>query len=310
MSSFLPGLDQLVSGQKELSYVNNPIITSAIFTCSNAELGCKGPQTDSAVRQALYAGIDRAQLNQLAGGGFAGVGSPTLLLPGRDDKWIADRANKTLPQGPDVAKANAALDAAGWVPGADGIRVKDGQRLSMTIQTVTGYSDFISLNETMAQQLKPVGIELKPTQLAYNEATNNEGQGTFQLALESFALGASSDPYFQYNRFLNSANTTKVGTNATGGNIARYSNPTVDKAINTASETKDEAAQVQQYGIVQRQILQDLPYIPIYVNSTLTEFNNSRATGWPTKDNPYAFPASWKSWDNGVVLSTIKPAGQ
>jgi peptide/nickel transport system substrate-binding protein len=53
--------------------------------------------------------------------------------------------------------------------------------------------------------------------------------------------------------------------------------------------------------------VRDLPYIPIYVNSTLTEFNTTNATGWPTNDNKYAFPASWKSWDNGIVLKELKP---
>ena len=51
-----------------------------------------------------------------------------------------------------------------------------------------------------------------------------------------------------------------------------------------------------------------MPYIPIYVNSSLTEFNTSRATGWPSESNLYAFPEPWKAWDNGIVLKTIRPA--
>jgi peptide/nickel transport system substrate-binding protein len=39
----------------------------------------------------------------------------------------------------------------------------------------------------------------------------------------------------------------------------------------------------------------------------LTEFNTSRATGWPTDDDKYAMPASWKAWDNGIVLKSITP---
>ena len=55
-------------------------------------------------------------------------------------------------------------------------------------------------------------------------------------------------------------------------------------------------------------IADQLPYIPVYVNSMLTEFNTSRATGWPTKDNTYVLPAAWKEWDAGIVLKTITPA--
>jgi peptide/nickel transport system substrate-binding protein len=309
MSAFLPGLEQILKGHKELTYVNTPALTTSVYTCSNAALGCTGPQTDVAVRQAIYWAINRDQLNKLAGGGFAATGSPTMLLPDRDQKWIADPANLRTPATPDVAKANQLLDAAGWVKGTDGIRSRGGKRLTLTIQTVTGWSDYISLNDAMTQELKQIGIELKPAQLAYNEWSNNEVQGKFQLSLDSIGLGASSNPYFTYNPHYSTTATAKVGQAAgNSGNYARYSNPVVDQAIAAAGATNDPAAQKQQYAIVQQQIIKDLPYIPIYVNSTLTEFNTSRATGWPTNDDKYAFPASWKSWDNGIVLTNLTPA--
>ena len=60
-------------------------------------------------------------------------------------------------------------------------------------------------------------------------------------------------------------------------------------------------------GIVAKKNVQDLPYMPRYVNSKLTECNTTNATGWPTNDNKYAFPASWKNWDNGIGLKELKP---
>lgn len=309
MSAFLPGLDQLLKNQKNLTYVNTPALTTSIFTCAGADYGCKGPQTDPAVRQAIYYALNRDQLNKLAGGGFAQTGSPTMLLPERDKDWIADQANLTTPGGPDVAKANQILDAAGWVKGGDGIRSKGGQRASMTIQTVTGWSDYISLNDAMTQELKEVGIELKPTQLAWQEWNNNQIQGKYQLSLDSIGLGASTNPYFTYQPKYGSATTSKVGTPAgLSGNYARYKNAKVDAAIAVAAATNDEATQKAQYAIIQQEVVKDLPYIPIYVNSMLTEFNTSHATGWPSNDNKYALPASWKQWDNGIVLLNLKPA--
>ncbi|GGN45687.1 peptide/nickel transport system substrate-binding protein [Actinoplanes campanulatus] len=309
MSSYLPGLDQLLKNHKDLSYVNTPTMTTSIFTCAGAEYGCKGPQTDPAVRQAIYHAINRDQLNKLAGGGYAATASPTMLLPERDQKWIADPSQQAIPGTGDAAKANQILDAAGWAKGADGIRAKGGERLSMTIQTVSGWSDYISLNDTMAQQLKEVGIELKPTQLSWNEWNNNQVQGRYQLSLDSIGLGANSNPYHIYQPKYASGTTAKVGESArTSGNFARYHNDTVDKAIAVAAGTNDEAAQKEQYKAIQTEIVRDLPYIPIYVNSLLTEFNTSRATGWPSNDNKYALPASWKIWDNGIVLANITPA--
>ena len=309
MSAFLPNLNDLLNNHKNLSYVNTPALTASIYTCSNAALGCTGPQTDVAVRQAIYQALDRTQINKLAGGGFAGEASPTLLLPDRDAGWISNSANVKIPQAADTSKAMATLEAAGYVKGADGFYAKGGNRLSLTVQVVTGWSDFISAIDVMTTELQAVGIELKSTQVAWNEWNNNETKGTFQLSLDSIGLGASSNPYYTYQPRYNSVNTAVVGTAAsTSGNYARYSNPKVDAALTTAAATNDKATQQAQYKIVQDEIVRDLPYIPIYVNSTLTEFNLDNATGWPSNDNKYAFAASWKSWDNGIVLKELKPA--
>jgi peptide/nickel transport system substrate-binding protein len=308
MSAFLPNLNQLIGSNKKLTYVNTPALTASLFTCANAAMGCTGPQTDPAVRQAIYYGIDRTQLNKLAGGGFAAPASPTMLLPDRDASWIADPNNVTAPQTADVAKATSILTAAGYTKGSDGIFAKNGQRVSLTVQVVAGWSDFISAISVMTTELKAVGIELKSTQLAYNAWNSNETTGKFQLSMDSIGLGASDNPYFTYQPRYTSSNSAKVGQIApTSGNYSRYANPKVDAAMVAAAATNDETVQKQQYAIAEAEVVRDLPYIPIYVNSMLTEFNTTNASGWPTNDNKFALPASWKSWDNGIVLKSLTP---
>jgi peptide/nickel transport system substrate-binding protein len=308
-SAYLPGIDNIIKSGKNLSYVNTPVMTTLIVTCSNAALGCTGPQTDPAVRKAIYLAMNREQLAKLAGGGVAGVGSPTLLLPDRDRDWIADAGSATLPQSADAAAANKTLDAAGWTKGSDGVRTKGGKRLSLTIQTVTGWSDYISINDTLKQQLSAIGIELNPSQVSWNEWNAAQTDGKFQLSLDSVGLGASTNPYFTYDGKLATVNTAPVGKTATAGNFARFSNPAVDAALTAAAGTADKAVQKAEFAKIQAVIADQLPYIPIYVNSMLTEFNTSRATGWPTKDNMYVLPAAWKAWDAGIVLKTITPVG-
>ncbi|HET6743630.1 MAG TPA: ABC transporter substrate-binding protein [Kribbella sp.] len=307
-SAYLPGIDNIMKSGKNLTYVNTPVMTTVLVTCSNSALGCTGPQTDPAVRKAISLAMNREQLAKLAGGGVAGVGSPTLLLPGRDDQWIADAGTAKLPQSADADAANKLLDSAGWAKGSDGIRTKDGKRLSLTVQTVTGWSDYILINDTLKQQLATVGIELKPSQVSWNEWNAAQTNGKFQLSLDSVGLGASTNPYFTYNSKLATTNTAQVGKSASAGNQARFSNPAVDAALTAAAGTTDPAAQKAEYAKIQTIIADQLPYVPVYVNSMLTEFNTSRATGWPTKDNLYVLPAAWKAWDAGIVLKTIKPA--
>src|SRR5262249_2525435 len=61
--------------------------------------------------------------------------------------------------GPDAAKA--LLDAAGWVPGSDGIRVKNGHRLTLRISTSPGRA-YREISEALARAAwQAIGVELK-----------------------------------------------------------------------------------------------------------------------------------------------------
>ncbi|WP_424986020.1 peptide ABC transporter substrate-binding protein [Microbulbifer sp. S227A] len=85
---------------------------------------------DKAVRQALSMAIDRALLTEIGYGDFGKLTCNVLPAPA----IYASTANDScLVQ--DIDGANKLLDEAGWAPGADGIRAKDGVRLSILFQT-------------------------------------------------------------------------------------------------------------------------------------------------------------------------------
>ncbi|MFN3293946.1 MAG: peptide ABC transporter substrate-binding protein, partial [Gemmobacter sp.] len=87
--------------------------------------------SDPAVRKALSMAIDRELLVEV---GYGRAGRPTCdLVPGPE--LYAAKNTSCLQQ--DIAGANKLLDEAGWVKGADGVRAKDGVRLSMLYQTST-----------------------------------------------------------------------------------------------------------------------------------------------------------------------------
>jgi len=88
--------------------------------------------TDINVRKAMSMSVDRELLNEV---GYGPAGRPTCnVLPGPE--IYASTANDgCLTQ--DIEGAKALLDAAGWEVGSDGVRVKDGVRLSVLYQTST-----------------------------------------------------------------------------------------------------------------------------------------------------------------------------
>ena len=311
MGSFWPGLDASIKGTNgQLGYVNTPQATTSLFACANADLGCKGPQTDPAVRLAMYYAMDRTQLNTQALEGFGKPASPTLLLNWVNKDQITDPSYMEVPQTPDVAKAKSLLEGAGWAMGSDGYYAKGGKTLELTVTDVSGWSDYNTACQLLAGQFKTAGIKLVVNHVAQNQWTQAEVSGDYQLSLNSVNMGASSDPYNQYNAYLNSKNTAKAGT-AASTNTTRFSNPDVDKAIQTLASTNDPATKTAQYKTIQDILIKDMPIIPIYVNQAVTEFSNARITGWPAEGNLYVFPEPWGgNWGTGILLKTVRPVAK
>src|SRR5699024_9875145 len=62
----------------------------------------------------------------------------------------------------DLAKAKQLLDGAGWVPGGDGIRAKDGKPLEFTfIYPQAGGDSLAAAAELLGQMWKELGVSTK-----------------------------------------------------------------------------------------------------------------------------------------------------
>ncbi len=128
---------------------------------------------DLRVRQAVAHAIDRATIVDNVWKGNAEVMHtviPAAVL-GRHASLV-----KGYPY--DKAQSRRLLDEAGWAPGPDGIRVKAGRRLQLTLE-VSGNELQRPAPELVQSQLKEVGIDVKldvPTSAAYFDMLE-QGQG-------------------------------------------------------------------------------------------------------------------------------------
>ena len=68
----------------------------------------------------------------------------------------------------DLDKAKVILDEAGWTAGDDGIRVKDGVRAVLPINYPASDSSRQALSMTLAELLKPLGIEASAKGLSWD----------------------------------------------------------------------------------------------------------------------------------------------
>ncbi|MCZ0983327.1 ABC transporter substrate-binding protein [Streptomyces diastatochromogenes] len=114
---------------------------------------------DVRVRRAAGFAIDR---RQIAAAVFPTGTRPAASVlsrttPGHED-LSADLAF-------DPEKARSLLSEAGWLPGGDGIRRKDGAVLSLTVVSFSGAGPQRTALELVQQQLRDVGIGLRIRQL-------------------------------------------------------------------------------------------------------------------------------------------------
>ena len=107
---------------------------------------------DIAVRRAINIGIDREEMITNVLGGY---GTPAYSVC---DKMPWYNSEAQVSYDPDGAKQ--LLEDAGWVPGADGIREKDGVRAAFTVMYNPGDSVRQALAEDLANQCAELGIEV------------------------------------------------------------------------------------------------------------------------------------------------------
>lgn len=305
MSAIFPNMDQVLSGYPDIATVDVPSSQMAFMTCSNADLGCTGPITDPAVRKAIYYALDRDQINKLALNDQYSELAGSLYPYGQFTKYMSeDVPDSPIPGEARVDEATKILEDAGYTKGDDGIYQKDGVKLSIGVAVQSDYSDWINTINVAAQQLKEAGIEIHADQMSSNEWTQAMQQGEFEMSVYGLWV-AGAEPWMFYNQFYATNSTAPVGESA-WPNYARYSNQTVDDALNVINGTTDVNVKTKEYEKIQNQVFQDMPYIPILRQSGLTEMWTDKVTGWPTNDNVYANPQTWANPDLGIVLKNLK----
>jgi peptide/nickel transport system substrate-binding protein len=116
------------------------------------------PAHDPAVRKALTQAVN---LKELAGIAASGTGRPATGLVSEPRPCPGDTVTGHVPAF-DPAAASAALDAAGWKAGADGVRVKDGERLTLRLMYGTTRGPGVqAAAEYLAAAWKKAGADVK-----------------------------------------------------------------------------------------------------------------------------------------------------
>ncbi len=297
-----------VTSTGAISTMNQQQDPTVITTCADASKGCKGAQTDPAVRQALNLAIDRSAIGEKAFAGLVGQSSPAFVLLPRDQKWLTDQSLAASPQSPNITAAQQILEAAGYTKDAKGYYGKDGKEIDLDLFSPDGWTDYNDAAKLVAESAGKAGIKITARTVSEAEYWTPVTNGDFQLAMYGLTQSVVADPFSNYDQYFSGQSTAKVGDAPTRGqNYSRYSNATVDAAIEAAAATNDEAVKKGEYAKIQAQISTDLPYIPVVLNASQAFFNTKNFTGWPTDTNLYADPLPYLSVAPAIVLLNLKP---
>lgn len=235
---------------------------------------------DVRVRRALLVAVDRDAISRTILDGLA----PVAHGPVQPVSWAYDDSIVRWPF--DVARARAMLDSAGWVPGADGIRMKDGAPLRFTLMTQTGFVVRENVAQVLQRQWKEVGADVRIELVDGTAISTKWFSGAFDAMLHWWQMPADPDllTFFAADR-----------TPPAGRNINYFEDAELTKLLVAADREVDQPKRRALLVPAQRRIAELVPEIWLYnvtrldaVPSTLTGFK-----GNPTNTGIFWNVAEW-----------------
>jgi peptide/nickel transport system substrate-binding protein len=235
---------------------------------------------DVRVRLAIAEGVDWDRINRVTYRG-TNARATSDIFP---ITWAAPH----VPLYPyDPAHAKALLAQAGWLPGPDGIRVRDGERLHLAISTGTNKQANFNAEVQMQQMLKPIGVELEaknyPTSLLF--AQNGPlYTGRYDLSWSVDTGGPDPD---------NEGNWASDAVPPHGANTSFLRDATISDDARDGKRTFDLAKRKAIYQREELRIHELVPAVFLYWANATAAYNSDLKNYRPA---PY-IAATWNSWE-------------
>ena len=210
---------------------------------------------DRAVRQAIATAIDRGRVLRLAADGRGTVADE--FVPSSSWAYVKDVSRYTF----SAEDASALLDQADWKDhDGDGIRDKGGQKLAFTISTSDEPARTAAATE-IQRDLNAVGMGITVKSMPFGQLVDSVArQRSFDALLVEIAVSGDPDPYTFFH-------STEV--NEPGHNFSGFSTLPIDRSLEAARRTFDEAARRELYAPVFQAISKEVPVVFLYFSDYL-----------------------------------------
>ena len=230
--------------------------------------------SEDAVRRALSLAIDR-QILVDAGYGFAGkISCNVLPAPAI---YASDANDECKTQ--NVDEANRLLDEAGWARGSDGVRAKDGVRLSILYQTSTnsvrqGTQAFIK------EMWKAIGVETELRNLSASvffggDPASPDTYQKFYTDIEMYTNTFSGTDPETYMANWTCKQVSRRANTWGGGNMPRWCDPNYDALSAEMSTTANLDDRIRLAKAMNDMLMQDYAMIPLIHRGGVSAFSNA-----------------------------------
>lgn len=233
--------------------------------------------SDPVVRRALRIGIDRKALLQKVA---RGVGVLQEVPTPKTAPYYVDMA--LIPYDP--ARANAMLDRDGWVRGSDGIRAKNGVRLSFNFATTAGMADSDAQIELIRANWKAMGAEINlhhyASALMFAAAQN--GGIVFGNSWDAVTIGWSADAIGDSYSIYGCKSFPPEGENT-----PRWCNPTAEAALLALYGHYDQQQRNADTSAWVHRFVDDAPSIVLKGREDIFVHNNDLKNFHPNNVSPF-----------------------
>jgi len=218
--------------------------------------------SDRQVREAMNIGINRAEIAKAV---LMGTADPAYTYVDPDALDFAPGTKGMIKE--DVERAKALLDEAGWKPGADGIREKDGVKLAPKVYyTSAGNSPKVS--EAIQGYMRKIGVDwrLQPWDSTIAAA---------KMAEQDYEIWTVTVPYLSAGDLMSIYFDSR---NIPTPNRMNYKDEKTDDLLAHAKAALSDEERTRNYLLVQERVTSEHLWMPV-LNIAMHLVTNKRLKG-------------------------------
>ena len=206
-------------------------------------------KNDPALLQALRMAIDRPGMIKKFFRGLAQLAEspiPSALTSYHDPDVSLDY---------DLGAAGKLLDSDGWRMGSDGIRSKNGRRLSFQLVTALGNPLRTAVRDQLVVEWRKLGAEVSATDAHPSELFTGYAQGgllergQFEAGLWTWSIGPDPDGVYPLEHSSEIPTDKNQGQ---GSNFGRFSSADIDRNLDKGRTSLDTIERARSYAAFER----------------------------------------------------------